>query len=103
MIHVQLLEQCYQLQGNTEALKQSRQQSYLDNPSYYTLNQLCQLCDEKEQQTLQQQAIKQASSITLLATAIELLLKFQQVNQASSLLLARRDELVKVAYSYLAA
>jgi hypothetical protein len=101
--HVQLLEQCYQLQGNTEALKQSRQQSYLDNPSYYTLNQLCQLCDEKEQKTLQQQAIKQASSITLLATAIELLLKFKEISQANSLLLARRDELVQVAYSHLTA
>lgn len=99
--HVQLLEQCYQLQGNTQALKQSRQQSYLDTPSYYTLNQLCQLCDKKEQQALQQQAIEQASSITCLATAVELLLKLQQVSQANSLLLARSHELAQVAYPHL--
>ena len=95
---IELLEQCYQQQGEIGKLIDSRRVKYANSPSYARLMQLCDLCDKKEQARLCADAVENAAAITSLSLALELLIKLEHIAAASQLLITRHQELAELFY-----
>jgi chemotaxis protein histidine kinase CheA len=98
---LQLQEQIYEQNENTEQLRHTRQQIYQLDSSYTHFLRYIETLDEDEKHTVEQQAIKQAEKAGNILTSADLLLQLGETERAQQMLVSRYQELTDCYYESL--
>ena len=98
---LQLLEQVYELNGNTDQLRAVRQQLYQKEKSFTRLERYLATLGEEEQAAARQQAISQAEQGRDVTVSADLLLQLGEARRAQQLVVLRHTELEGCFYGSL--
>ncbi len=96
-----LLEQVYELNGDTEQLRYTRQQIYKLDSSYTHFLRYIETLDEDEKREVKQQAINQAEQGGNITISADLLLQLGETKRAQQMLISRYQELTDCYYQHL--
>lgn len=95
---VELLEASYRQLGEEESIRKLREEQYLRQPSWYTLEPLLEMADPQERERLIHEARQQAPELQSLDAAVTLLLMLEELPLAAETLLQRHEELSQTYY-----